>query len=71
MGKVLFSIGDEGPAPTPRTAEDAAAEYFFNRVMGGNFAVRPPVERWRRQDRDRFNAELARLEASQRTGPAT
>ena len=47
---------------SPSTAEDEAAEYFFNRVFMGMFAPRPPVERWRPDQRERFERELARLE---------
>src|SRR6266487_1977722 len=33
-----------GTTSTPTTAEDAAAEFFTNRVLMGMFAPRPPVE---------------------------
>jgi hypothetical protein len=41
-------------------------EYFTNRVFMGMFTPRPPVERWRADQRDRFLAELARLEDERR-----
>ena len=64
MGKAMILVGGAIPgAPTPSTAEDAAFEYFMNRVSTGNFAPRPPIERWRPEERERFSIELARLEA--------
>jgi hypothetical protein len=32
----------------------------------GAFAPRPPIQRWRPDDREKFEAELARLEAKNR-----
>jgi hypothetical protein len=49
---------------SPPTIEDAAFEYFVNRKIAGMFASRPPIERWRPDQPERFEAELARLEAS-------
>lgn len=36
----------------------------LRRVLPGDFAPRPAMERWRRGLRDRFEAELCRPEAS-------
>jgi hypothetical protein len=60
---ILFGKGN-GPAPSPATAEDAAREYHVNRKLAGGFAPRPPVERWRPDQRERFEAELRRLESA-------
>jgi hypothetical protein len=61
-GMTLF--GDRNaPAPSPSTAEDAALEYFINRSIAGDWTPRPRVEGWRPDQRERFEAELARLEA--------
>ncbi|HYJ60442.1 MAG TPA: hypothetical protein VE032_03140 [Actinomycetota bacterium] len=57
-----------GRAPSPPTAEAAALEYWSNRISFGSFAPRPPIERWRPDQRERFEAELRRLE---RHGPGT
>lgn len=65
MGKgrtmVLIGKGD-GRAPTPNSAEAAAFEYFHNRASLGNYAPRPTIQKWRADDRERFLAELRRLE---------
>ena len=55
-----------GTTSTPTTAEDSAAELFTNRVFMGMFAPRPPVKRWRSDQRERFEREVARLEEAQR-----
>jgi hypothetical protein len=60
---ILFGSGN-GPAPSAATAEDAALEYHVNRRLAGDWAPRPPIERWRPDQRERFLAELRRLEAS-------
>jgi hypothetical protein len=60
-GMVLIGRGD-GPAPSASIAEHAAQEYFVNRRLAGNYARRPPVERWRADLRERFERELERLE---------
>jgi hypothetical protein len=67
MGKGMVILGrtDTG-SPTPATAEDAAQEYFVNRRLAGDWAPRPPIERWHRDQRELFEAELERLE---RQGP--
>jgi hypothetical protein len=44
------------------TAEDSALEFFTNRVFIGNRPPRPPIERWRPDQRERFERELERLE---------
>lgn len=54
-----------GLGPTPPTAEAAAQEYFHNRASAGNYAPRPPIERWRADQRERFEAELVRLAEKQ------
>jgi hypothetical protein len=65
MGKGTVLVGQATTsAPTPSTPEDAAAEYFVNRKLAGNWAPRPPIERWRADQRERFEAELRRLESS-------
>lgn len=56
------------PAPSPSSPEHAAREYHQNRVMAGDFAPRPPVERWRADQRERFEQELARLEGKSPRG---
>ena len=71
MAKATILIGNaEGVSPSAATAEDAAQEYFYNRGFVGMFAPRPPVERWRPAERERFEAELARLEDAQRSQTA-
>jgi hypothetical protein len=40
----------------------AAAEYFNNRQFMGNYAPRPPIEKWRADQRESFERELARPE---------
>ena len=63
MGKSRIIFGNaDGPAPSASTAEDAAAEYFTNRLFMGNWAPRPAVAKWRSDQRERFERELARLE---------
>ena len=42
-------------------------EYFVNRRLAGAFAPKPPIERWRPAEREKFLTELARLEAQQRS----
>jgi len=44
------------------SAEAAALEYFHTRASAGVYAPRPPIERWSPAQRERFEAELARLE---------
>lgn len=64
MPKAMILVGSaSASAPTPATAEDAAFDYYMNRVGAGNFAPRPPIERWRADQRERFEKELERLEA--------
>jgi hypothetical protein len=60
-GRVLSGTANT-KAPTPLTAEDCALEYFITRRLSGAFAPRPPIERWRADQRERFEAELQRLE---------
>ncbi|HEY8454190.1 MAG TPA: hypothetical protein VIL34_01235 [Actinopolymorphaceae bacterium] len=54
------------PAPTWSSPEDAAEEYFYGRLLHGPYAPKPPVHKWRREARERFEAELVRLEARRR-----
>jgi hypothetical protein len=51
-----------GEKPAPSTVEDMAAEYHVNRRLAGNWAPRPPIETWPPEARERFEAELERLE---------
>jgi hypothetical protein len=60
-GRVLSGTANT-KAPTPLTAEDCALEYFITRRLSGAFAPRPPIERWRADQRERFEAELERLQ---------
>jgi hypothetical protein len=64
MGKGITVIGpaSTSPPPTPATPEATAFEYFTGRVSGGVFTPRPPIERWRPDLQERFEAELRRLE---------
>jgi hypothetical protein len=60
-------IGDESMrSPQANTPEDAAREYFTNRVFMGNHAPRPAISRWRPDQKARFEAELAKLEKENR-----
>lgn len=65
QGRVLVGNAESG-RPSPSSPEHAAHEYHVNRRMAGDFAPRPPVERWRADQRERFEAELARLEEQNR-----
>jgi hypothetical protein len=40
--------------PTPATAKDAALEYHLNHRLAVDFAPKPPIERWRADQRERF-----------------
>ena len=64
MPKTMTLAGADpfGAAPQPNTAEDAAFEYFVNFRFAGAWAPRPPIHRWREDQRKRFLAELGRLE---------
>jgi hypothetical protein len=63
MPKAMILIGNANAgSPTPSTPEDAAFEYFVNRGLAGNFAPKPPIQRLRADHRERFTAELERLE---------
>jgi hypothetical protein len=64
MGKAMILSAKATVLRPAPTAEDAAFEYFVNRRLCGAFAPRPPVERWSPDQRERFEAELERLEAS-------
>lgn len=47
MGKGAILFGKASTSPvSASTAEAAAEEYFFNRVFSGNWAPKPPIERW-------------------------
>jgi hypothetical protein len=59
--QVLF--GNPEMKPGASTPEGAASEYFHNRVSMGSWTVRPPTHRWAKDQRERFEKELARLEA--------
>jgi hypothetical protein len=61
MRKDTNDIGS-GPVPPPRTAEDAARQHFYERITLGNWAPGFPIERWRPDQRERFERELERLE---------
>jgi hypothetical protein len=55
MGKAMVKIGTgDGPAPSASTAEDAAFESFHNRATSGDWTPRPPIQRWRADQRERF-----------------
>jgi hypothetical protein len=62
MGKGTNIGPGGGRAPSPPTAEAAALEYFHTRASAGVYAPRLPVERWRPEQRKRFEDELDRLE---------
>jgi len=67
MAKAMILIGKgDGPAPSASTAEAAAQGYFTDRQLMGVWASKPPIHRWRPDDRKRFEAELSRLEAENR-----
>jgi ribosome biogenesis SPOUT family RNA methylase Rps3 len=67
MAKARILVGNaDGHAPSAATPEDAASEYFINRMFMGDHAPRPPVERWREDQREPFLAELQRLEDERR-----
>ena len=68
MGKAMVKIGTgDGPAPSASTAEDAAFEYVHNRATFGDWTPRPPIQRWRADQRERFEVEPRRLEAQTRS----
>jgi hypothetical protein len=68
MGRSTVIVGNaDGLAPSPATAEAAAEEFFINRQFLGVWAPRPRTERWRPDQRERFERELARLEAKGRS----
>jgi hypothetical protein len=68
MGKGMVLFGDAAAgSPTPATAEDAAFEYHVNRRIMGDWTPRPPIERWRPLEREKFLTELERLEAEERS----
>jgi hypothetical protein len=49
--------------PGPSSPEHAAQEFWHNRVSMGSYALKPPVHRWNKDQRERFEKELERLEA--------
>jgi hypothetical protein len=53
-------------APSSPTAEAAAFEFHVGRKVFGDWASKPPINRWRPDQRKRFEAELKRLEAKDR-----
>ena len=55
-------------APSPSSPEHAAEEFYVNRSTAGDYASKPSIEKWLPDQRERFEAELARLEAENRTG---
>jgi hypothetical protein len=63
MGKGTIVIGDPKANPSAgNTAESVAFEYFVNRTTAGGYAPRPPIEQWSADQRERFLAELRRLD---------
>jgi hypothetical protein len=63
MANVMTIIGNANMKPGASTAEGAAEEYFHNRVTLGDWTPKPPIHRWAKDQRERFEKELARLEA--------
>jgi hypothetical protein len=63
MANAMTLFGNANMKPGAATPEDAAEEYFHNRVSLGSWTVRPPIHRWAKDQRERFEKELARLEA--------
>jgi hypothetical protein len=48
-------------SPEAATAEDAAQEFHINRKFLGDWAPKPPIQKWRKDQRERFEQELERL----------
>jgi hypothetical protein len=63
MANAMVIIGNANMKPGPSSPEHAAAEYFHNRASMGSYALKPPVHRWNKDQRERFEEELERLEA--------
>jgi hypothetical protein len=62
MAKMTL-IGDDNlkGAPTPNSPEAAAREAFYSRISGP-YAGTFPIHKWREDQRERFLAELRRLQ---------
>ena len=64
MRNVRILFGPEHPGkPSANSPEAAAQEFFTNRQLMGDFTPRPAIERWIQDQRERFEAEMRRLEA--------
>ena len=63
--RILIGTGD-GRAPSASTAEDAAMEYFVNRVLAGDFAPKPPIERWSPDQREPTTQKRLTMSAASR-----
>lgn len=63
MANAMMIFGNANMKPGANTAEAAASEFFHNRATMGSYALRPPIHRWSADQRERFEAELERLEA--------
>jgi hypothetical protein len=65
MANAMTFFGNPNMKPGASSPEHAAAEFFHNRATMGSYTLRPPVHKWAKDQRERFEAELARLEAQQ------
>jgi hypothetical protein len=63
MANVMMIIGNANMKPGASTPEQAASEYFHNAATMGSYALKPPVHKWNKDQRERFEKELERLEA--------
>jgi len=61
----MVIFGNENMKPGASSPEHAASEYFDNRATMGSYALKPPIHRWNKDQRERFEKELERLEAQQ------
>jgi hypothetical protein len=62
MANAMMIFGNANMKPGASSPEHAAAEFFDNRVSVGSYALKPPIHRWAKDQRERFEKELERLE---------
>jgi hypothetical protein len=61
MANAMVIFGNPNMKPSPNSPEAAAQEAFFNRISGP-YAGTFPIHKWAKDQRERFLAELRRLE---------
>ena len=57
MANTMVIIGNANMKPGASSPEHAAEEYFHNRVSLGSYAWKPPIQKWNKDQRLRFEAE--------------